>query len=134
MPNGRCRMHGGKNTGPPKGNQNALTHGIYSSAVLDQEAEEFEAAGKVRDLKQDLALARLRLLRAEKIHAELQEDFYNGYVVDSAELERSFLRCDRLARTVGRLQTDDVKVIEIRDLQEELDGLKQRLPKAASGG
>jgi len=30
MKNGRCRMHGGKSTGPPKGNQNALKHGFYT--------------------------------------------------------------------------------------------------------
>src|ERR1043165_4204597 len=30
MKNGRCRMHGGKSTGPPKGNRNAWKHGHYS--------------------------------------------------------------------------------------------------------
>jgi hypothetical protein len=29
MPNGRCRMHGGKSPGAPKGNQNAFKHGRY---------------------------------------------------------------------------------------------------------
>lgn len=33
MKNGRCRMHGGKSTGAPKGNQNALKHGRYSGEV-----------------------------------------------------------------------------------------------------
>jgi uncharacterized protein YjcR len=31
MKNGRCRMHGGKATGAPKGNRNAWKHGNYSS-------------------------------------------------------------------------------------------------------
>ena len=30
MPNGRCKMHGGKSTGAPKGNQNAVKHGGYT--------------------------------------------------------------------------------------------------------
>jgi len=30
MKNGRCRMHGGMSTGPPKGTQNALKHGFYT--------------------------------------------------------------------------------------------------------
>ena len=30
MRNGRCRMHGGKSMGAPKGNQNAWKHGYYS--------------------------------------------------------------------------------------------------------
>ena len=33
MPNGRCRLHGGKTTGPPKGNKNALKHGRYTTAI-----------------------------------------------------------------------------------------------------
>ena len=33
MPNGRCRMHGGKSPGAPKGNRNAWKHGRYSAEV-----------------------------------------------------------------------------------------------------
>jgi hypothetical protein len=38
MKNGRCRMHGGKATGAPKGNKSAWKHGTYStqSKVLRQ--------------------------------------------------------------------------------------------------
>jgi hypothetical protein len=40
MDNGRCRMHGG-NAGPPDGNKNAVTHGLYErilfSAFEDEE-------------------------------------------------------------------------------------------------
>src|SRR5262249_41937707 len=31
MPNGRCRMHGGKSPGAPKGNRNAWKHGHYAA-------------------------------------------------------------------------------------------------------
>jgi hypothetical protein len=31
MPNGRCRMHGGKSPGAPKGNKNAWKHGHCSA-------------------------------------------------------------------------------------------------------
>lgn len=30
MPNGRCKLHGGKSTGAPKGNKNAWKHGRRS--------------------------------------------------------------------------------------------------------
>ena len=33
MPNGRCRMHGGKSTGRP------LTHGLFTKPVLERKAE-----------------------------------------------------------------------------------------------
>ena len=34
MPNGRCRMHGGKSPGAPKGNRNAWKHGYYSAETM----------------------------------------------------------------------------------------------------
>jgi hypothetical protein len=34
MPNGRCRMHGGKSPGAPKGNRNALKHGLYTAEAI----------------------------------------------------------------------------------------------------
>jgi len=36
MKNGRCRMHGGTNPGAPKGNQNALKHGMYSRKAREE--------------------------------------------------------------------------------------------------
>jgi uncharacterized protein YjcR len=39
MPNGRCRMHGGKSPGAPKGNQNALRHGRYSAKDIARRRE-----------------------------------------------------------------------------------------------
>jgi uncharacterized protein YjcR len=36
----RCRMHGGaKGSGAPKGNANALKHGGYTTAALEQRAQ-----------------------------------------------------------------------------------------------
>jgi hypothetical protein len=35
MKNGRCRLHGGKSTGPPKGNKNALKHGFYTREAIE---------------------------------------------------------------------------------------------------
>lgn len=38
MANGRCRMHGGKSTGAPQGNQNAFKHGCYTAEALERKA------------------------------------------------------------------------------------------------
>ena len=43
----RCRMHGGKGSGAPPGNRNALGRGLYTKDVLAKEA-------RVRDLKRRL--------------------------------------------------------------------------------
>ncbi len=34
MNNGRCRLHGGKSTGAPMSNQNALKHGYYTQKAI----------------------------------------------------------------------------------------------------
>jgi hypothetical protein len=39
MPNGRCRLHGGKSTGPPRGNKNALKHGRYTAQAISRRRE-----------------------------------------------------------------------------------------------
>ena len=48
MPNGRCRMHGGKSPGAPKGNSNALKHGRYTAEAI---AERRELMALLRDMK-----------------------------------------------------------------------------------
>ncbi len=35
----RCRLHGGKSSGPPQGNQNALKHGYYTAKAIDERRE-----------------------------------------------------------------------------------------------
>lgn len=35
----RCRMHGGAGSRAPKGNQNALKHGLYTREVLEEHRE-----------------------------------------------------------------------------------------------
>lgn len=35
MLNGRCRLHGGKSTGAPIGNKNALKHGLYTKDEME---------------------------------------------------------------------------------------------------
>ena len=39
MRNGRCRLHGGKSTGPPKGNKNAFKHGRYTAQAITRRRE-----------------------------------------------------------------------------------------------
>ncbi|WP_419187166.1 HGGxSTG domain-containing protein [Solidesulfovibrio carbinoliphilus] len=51
MANGKCRFHGGKSTGAPRGNRNAWKHGGYS----------VEAQGHRQELRQLLREARQAL-------------------------------------------------------------------------
>lgn len=84
MANGRCRMHGGKSTGAPKGNKNNLkAGGIYSQFLTDEERV-ISTEMELGSLDEELKLCKIRLMRALKAEAEQQaqvEEF------DKLELE-----------------------------------------------
>jgi hypothetical protein len=48
MANGRCRMHGGKAKGAPKGNSHALKYGRYTAEAI---AERRQFADLLRAMK-----------------------------------------------------------------------------------
>ncbi len=63
MKNGRCRLHGGMSSGPPKGSANAATHGIYQKHLTDDEQDQYEAI-ELGAVDHELRLTRIRLARA----------------------------------------------------------------------
>jgi hypothetical protein len=65
MRNGRCRMHGGKSTGPKDqtGNKNANKHGIYAAHLTESERKDYLAL-ELGQVDHELRLARIRLARA----------------------------------------------------------------------
>lgn len=71
MENGRCRMHGGKNTGAPKENTNAVKHGFYSDALLPEERQLYERA-EVGNLDDEIRLARVKLHRFVRLSGSLE--------------------------------------------------------------
>ena len=54
MANGRCRLHGGKSPGPPKGNKNALKHGYYTAEAISERKKVREL---LRLIKETMELA-----------------------------------------------------------------------------
>ena len=50
MPNGRCRMHGGRSPGAPKGNRNAWKHGRYSAEAIARRRSIAELIRQAREL------------------------------------------------------------------------------------
>ncbi len=50
MANGRCRMHGGKSPGAPRGNSNALRHGLYSAKAISERRELAALMRSMREL------------------------------------------------------------------------------------
>lgn len=72
MPNGRCRLHGGKNTGAPKDNKNSLKHGIYAKAMTEEELSIVDEM-TLGSVDNELKVCRIRLRRALLAEVENQE-------------------------------------------------------------
>lgn len=80
MGNGRCRVHGGKSTGPKdqSGNTNAVKHGFYSDALLPEERTLYERA-EVGSLDDEIRLARVKLHRFVRLSGSLElQDLVDG--------------------------------------------------------
>lgn len=78
MANGRCRMHGGKSTGPidaaRPGNSNALKHGIYGDLIRADEMHAVDGVmSTVGKIENELLIARLQLRRALRAQAAADE-------------------------------------------------------------
>lgn len=63
MANGRCRLHGGKATGAPKGNANAAKPGSIYSKFLTEEGREIVDQVELDSLDNEIRLYRARLFR-----------------------------------------------------------------------
>jgi hypothetical protein len=76
MANGRCRMHGGKSTGAPKGNNNAYVHGEYTDQAVALR-KSATALRRALSAKIDFALmmgrGMLRTEKTEALHRKINE-------------------------------------------------------------
>jgi len=72
MKNGRCRMHGGKSTGPPpekmKKNSNARTHGLFAKYLPDETLEIMDSINEIKPL--DILWTNIQMQFASIIRAQ----------------------------------------------------------------
>src|SRR5690625_6299623 len=68
MANGRCRMHGGKSTGPPKQNSNARTHGLFAKYLPDETLEIMNSINEIKPL--DILWTNIKMQFASIIRAQ----------------------------------------------------------------
>lgn len=112
MPNGRCRMHGGSNSGAPTGNKNAARPGsIYSKYLTDEEQADFHAA-EIDQIDQELRLTKVllnRVLMAKGDGYDLLADRYLARIESLTktreDLEGKRLTNERMRRELGEGMT-----------------------------
>jgi hypothetical protein len=115
--NGRCRYHGGLSTGPSKGSQNNLKHGIYAREWTD---EEVQVALRVRldSLDDEIRLTSIRLRRALKAEAEA-----NGAPELEEVVDHDLIGGEGSRKDVKRRVRDYVGIID--KLTARLESLKK---------
>lgn len=101
---GKCKLHGGASKGAPKGNKNAVKHGIYSRIFSDAELD--QAKAMQGSVETELAIARLQLMKL----LELQRDFNEVPVLDKVE-ERTIVQDDK-----EKKKTEGIKAQFFKDL------------------
>ncbi|MDR4997405.1 HGGxSTG domain-containing protein [Brevibacillus parabrevis] len=97
LANGRCRLHGGKSTGPKdpsklKGNKNALKHGLYETiwedTLTDEERELLAhvSTDPKAQVESELKLSEIRILRMmRRIKQEEQKKKPNSALIRAIE-------------------------------------------------
>lgn len=130
MANGRCRMHGGVNKGPPTANANAAKPGsLYSKFYSDEELLLADQI-KLGQVDEELRLTRIRLMRAmahEQEHANtLEADTekrepieVDGVVVEGSEkvttttkVRDYWMLIDRLTARIESLERTRISLVE----------------------
>lgn len=117
----RCKLHGGKSTGAPAKNQNARTHGIYSSYLSDEEKDVWDQV-KLGEVDDELRLTRIRLMRALKaenergntleIDSEKVETGENGGTVTTTKVRDYSSLIDRLTGRIESLERTRAELLK----------------------
>jgi uncharacterized protein YjcR len=134
MANGRCRMHGGKSTGPPKRNKNAVKTGEYETIWMDaldpEECVLFRAVDTdvLKQIDEELRLITIRerrmLQRIERLRAV--GDF--TVVRHSVGVEKGKKTNLREAEgTIGQIQAIEEALTRVQEKKAKLLELKHRI-------
>src|SRR5690625_985270 len=68
MANGRCRMHGGKSTVPPKKNKNSMKNGLFAKYLPDETLEIMDSINEIKPL--DILWTNIQMQFASIIRAQ----------------------------------------------------------------
>lgn len=136
----RCKLHGGKSSGPPKGSKNAAKPGSIYSQFLTEEENDMLASIELGRVDDELRLTRVRLMRA----LAREYEFGNELEIDSEKIEdgektttnkvrdysglidRLTARVESLERTKEDLETRRLTNEKLRrDLEDPNQGLPE---------
>ncbi|GAB7388985.1 hypothetical protein BSNK01_28230 [Bacillaceae bacterium] len=133
MANGRCRLHGGKSTGPPKGNKNALKTGEYETIWLDtlddDERVLFDAINT--DVAQQLdEEIRLITIRERRIMKRIQSLKQQKHVLEEITESDEYGTIKRFVETLIRIHQFEEALTRVQEKKTRLLELKYKVMSA----
>jgi len=157
MANGRCRMHGGKSTGPPKQNSNARTHGLFAKYLPDETLEIMNSINDINPLDilwTNIKMQFASIIRAQKIMYVHYDDDHTEFVTSEKDddfgmhkqievhaawdkqatfmnsLSRSMAELRNMLKQYVELSThDDDRLLEVQRMQSIIDKNKAEIDK-----
>lgn len=137
MANGRCRMHGGKSTGPPPANKNAVKTGEFEAIWMDTlEVDEQEIVAqintsKLQQLEEEIRLTTIRerrmLQRIQKLKTydfttvKRTKGLEKGQITDLEERQATLGQIQSIEEALTRVQAHKVRLIDLKH-RLEMDG------------
>src|SRR5690625_453343 len=149
MANGRCRMHGGKSTGPPKQNKNSFKHGLFAKYLPQETLEIMNSINNIDPLDilwTNIQMQFASIIRAQQImfvenkddHTtfktkERSDDFADETQIEvHASWDKQATFMNSLSRSMAELRNmlkqyvelsthDDDRLLEIKRMQAQID-------------
>src|SRR5690625_1071601 len=157
MANGRCRMHGGKSTGPPKQNSNARTHGLFAKYLPDETLEIMDGINEIKPLDilwTNIKMQFASIRRTKQIMFVSHDDDHTEFVTSEKDddfgthkqteihaawdkqatfmnsLSRSMAELRNMLKQYVELSThDDDRLLEVQRMQSIIDKNKAEIDK-----
>jgi uncharacterized protein YjcR len=134
MPNGRCRMHGGKATGAPTKNKNAVTHGEHEAIWVDTlEVDErvfFDAMSTVDVLKHlddEIRLMTIRERRMMQRIADLKQHEFTVVSYKTGTEKGDETDIQESEGTLGQIQAIEEALTRVQDKKSKMLEMKHKI-------
>src|SRR5690625_2849732 len=157
MANGRCRMHGGKSTGPPKKNKNSMKHGLFAKYSPDETLEIMDSINEIKPLDilwTNIQMQFASIIRAQQIMFVENKDDHTTFqtkekddefviekqVVIHASWDKQATFMNSISRSMAELRNmlkqyvelsthDDDRLLEIERMRAIIDKSKAEVDK-----
>src|SRR5690625_2450344 len=157
MANGRCRMHGGKSTGPPKKNKNSMKHGLFAKYLPDETLEIMDSINEIKPLDilwTNIQMQFASIIRAQQImfvenkddHTTFQtKEKDDEFVIEKqveihASWDKQATFMNSLSRSMAELRNmlkqyvelsthDDDRLLEVQRMQSIIDKNKAEIER-----